>query len=126
MAGRKTCICRCSNPAFQAGEVLERIHAASVNPIDLKNRASLPIGPKLPGVLGRDFSGVVKLVSEGVDSFCVSDEVYGCAGRIRGLGGTFGEFIVCDPALITLASGSGRIAARGYPHMAAQVPAGRR
>lgn len=89
-------------PTPQTGEVRVRIHAASVNPIDLKIRAGLPIGPQLPGILGCDFSGVVDQVGEGVGSFRVGDEVYGCAGGVRGLGGTLAEFIVCDPALLAL------------------------
>ncbi|MFS8931377.1 zinc-dependent alcohol dehydrogenase family protein [Cupriavidus taiwanensis] len=89
-------------PVPQAGEVLIRIHAASVNPIDLKIRAGLPVGPQLPCVLGCDFSGVVEQVGEGTGSFRVGDEVYGCAGGVRGLGGTLAEFMVCDPALLAL------------------------
>lgn len=89
-------------PVPHAGEVLVRIHAASVNPIDLKIRAGLPIGPQLPGILGCDFSGVIEQVGEGLESFHIGDEVYGCAGGVRGHGGTLAEFIVCDPALIAL------------------------
>lgn len=89
-------------PTPQTGEVRVCIHAASVNPIDLKIRAGLPIGPQLPGVLGCDFSGVVDQVGEGVGAFRVGDEVYGCAGGVRGLGGTLAEFIVCDPDLLAL------------------------
>lgn len=89
-------------PTPQAGEVLVRIHAASVNPIDIKIRAGLPIGPQLPGILGCDFSGVIEQAGEGVESFHVGDDVYGCAGGVRGLGGTLAEFIVCDPALLAL------------------------
>jgi len=87
-------------PTPQPGEVLVRIHAASVNHIDLKIRAGLPIGPQLPGILGCDFSGVIEQVGDGVESFHVGDEVYGCAGGVRGLGGTLAEFIACDPALL--------------------------
>ena len=89
-------------PAPKAGEVLVRIHAASVNPIDLKIRTGLPVGPQLPAILGCDFSGVVEQVGEGVTSFRVGDEVYGCAGGVRGLGGTLAEFMVCDPVLLAL------------------------
>ena len=87
-------------PTPQPGEVLVRIHAASVNPIDLKIRAGLPIGPQVPGRMGCDFSGVIEQVGDGVESFHVGDEVYGCAGGVRGLGGTLAEFIACDPALL--------------------------
>ncbi|MCV3244145.1 NADPH2:quinone reductase [Mesorhizobium robiniae] len=87
-------------PTLEAGQVLVRIVAASVNPIDLKIRAGLPIGPSLPAIIGCDFSGVVEAVN-GAPGYEVGDEVYGCAGGVRGLGGSLAEFIACDPALLS-------------------------
>jgi NADPH:quinone reductase-like Zn-dependent oxidoreductase len=58
------------------GEVLIRVHAASVNPIDWKYRRGL--SPKdLPAVLGSDASGTVELSH--ADGFAEGDEVFGIA-----------------------------------------------
>lgn len=89
-------------PLLNENEVLVRIYASSVNPIDLKIRAGLPIGPDLPAVLGCDFSGIVEQVGQNVTSFKVGDAVYGCAGGVKGLGGTLAEFIACDPDLLAI------------------------
>ncbi|MFT5460982.1 MAG: NADPH:quinone reductase-like Zn-dependent oxidoreductase, partial [Myxococcota bacterium] len=61
-------------------DLLVRIHATSVNPVDAKvrsgtNRAVLP--PRLPWILGLDLSGVVEAVGSEVTEFAVGDAVYG-------------------------------------------------
>ncbi|ADD40597.1 NADP-dependent oxidoreductase [Stackebrandtia nassauensis] len=59
------------------GEVLVRVHAAGVNPVDPAARETgLYIG-KPPFILGWDVSGVVEEVGIGVTRFRVGDEVYG-------------------------------------------------
>ncbi len=61
-------------PEAKQGEVLIRIQAVSVNPVDYKMRAgNLPI--PLPDVLGRDVAGTVDAVGEGVVDFQAGDEV---------------------------------------------------
>jgi NADPH:quinone reductase-like Zn-dependent oxidoreductase len=65
-------------PEVGAGEALVRIAAASINPIDILERAGLtkdfnPI--KLPYVPGWDLSGTVVRVGPGVDGFSVGDKV---------------------------------------------------
>ncbi|UJR78952.1 NADP-dependent oxidoreductase [Sandaracinus amylolyticus] len=64
----------CPEPG--AGEILVRVHAASVNPIDWKIAAGA-YGLSLPRVAGHDFSGVVAGVGEGVAGFAVEDRVFG-------------------------------------------------
>jgi alcohol dehydrogenase len=81
-------------PSPGAGEVLVRIHAASINPIDFKTRqgkvkAILPY--RLPFILGSDLAGVVERVGAGVKDFRVGDEIYGRAGKLRI--GSFAEAI---------------------------------
>jgi NADPH2:quinone reductase len=62
-------------PEVKPGEVLIRIRAVSVNPVDYKMRAGhLPI--PLPDVLGRDVAGTVEEVGEGVTEFKPGDEVF--------------------------------------------------
>ncbi len=84
-------------PTAAAGEVLVRIAAASVNPIDTKiRRNGPPMAPELPGVLGCDFAGTVEALGEGVDSFAVGDAVYGSPGGVRGTCGTYAEYAAAD------------------------------
>ncbi|MGC4251966.1 MAG: zinc-dependent alcohol dehydrogenase family protein [Sphingobium sp.] len=87
-------------PSAVPGQLLIRIHASSVNPIDIKIREGLSVGPELPAVLGADLAGVVEAVGEGVEEFRAGDEVYGCAGGVKGLGGTLAEYIAADARLI--------------------------
>lgn len=66
------------DPAAGPGQVLVDIHAASVNGADWKVRKGsyAPI-TDLPYIPGRDFSGVVSAVGEGVTDLKVGDEVFG-------------------------------------------------
>ncbi|WP_368563768.1 NADP-dependent oxidoreductase [Pseudoxanthomonas sp. UTMC 1351] len=81
-------------PALRDKDVLIQIHAASVNPLDLKIRdgklkALLPY--RLPLILGNDLAGMVIRIGSGVRRFKPGDEVYARpdANRI----GTFAELI---------------------------------
>lgn len=67
-------------PEPQAGEVLVRVRAAGVNPVDYVSRAQpvpFTTGKGLPYILGWDISGEVVALGEGVTQFAVGDEVYG-------------------------------------------------
>ncbi len=66
------------DPVAGPGQVLVDVHAASVNGADWKVRAGsyAPI-TNLPYIPGRDFSGVVSALGEGVTNFKVGDEVFG-------------------------------------------------
>src|SRR6218665_3299562 len=65
-------------PVRNFGDVLVRVHAASINPIDLFTRAGvMPILGPAPIVPGGDISGVVEEVELGTTSFKVGDEVFG-------------------------------------------------
>jgi NADPH:quinone reductase len=84
-------------PGGRPGHVVVRVMATSVNPVDCKNRAQRrPISPDLPAVLHGDVAGVVEEVGDGVTRFRPGDEVYGCAGGVRGLGGALAEFMLAD------------------------------
>ncbi|PKU26139.1 zinc-dependent alcohol dehydrogenase family protein [Telmatospirillum siberiense] len=89
-----------AKPALKPGTVLLRIHAASVNPIDIKIREGLPIGPDLPAILGADLAGTVEAVAPDVQGFRPGDQVFGCAGGVRGHGGTLADYIVADARLV--------------------------
>src|SRR6476620_4157802 len=65
------------DPVAGAGELLVDIHAASVNAADWKMRAgNYAPASSFPYVLGRDFSGVVSALGEGVTDFKVGDPVF--------------------------------------------------
>ncbi|WP_381795999.1 NADP-dependent oxidoreductase [Streptomyces niveus] len=82
------------DPQVGADDVLVRIHAASVNPLDLKLRdgAFKTILPyRLPLILGNDFAGEVVQAGPAVTRFTVGDEVYARPDKDRI--GTFAELI---------------------------------
>lgn len=87
------------DPAAAAGEVVVDIHAASVNAADWKVRAGgyEPL-ETFPYVLGRDFSGIVNAVGEGVDDFAVGDPVFGVCDV--GQEGAYAEKIAIKAAII--------------------------
>jgi NADPH2:quinone reductase len=87
-------------PAIQAGKLLIRLAATSVNQIDIKIREGLPIGPDLPAVLGADVAGWVEAVGDGVIGFAPGDAVYGCAGGVKGHGGAMAEYMLADARLV--------------------------
>jgi NADPH:quinone reductase-like Zn-dependent oxidoreductase len=81
-------------PDAQADELLIRVAATSVNPVDYKIRQGkfpLVTAETLPITAGRDFSGIVELVGAPSFTLDVGDEVYGMPGFDRG---TNAEFIV--------------------------------
>ena len=92
------------HPAASAGQVLVRVHASGVNPLDTKIRAGKAAHAKqpLPAVLGLDMAGVVEEVGLGVTAFRPGDEVYGMVGGVGGLQGTLAEIVVANADLIAL------------------------
>lgn len=65
------------DPAPKDGEVLVRVSAVGVNPIDWKTRDVY--GHTLPFVLGQDFAGTVVSVGSKVTKFTVGDRLFGIA-----------------------------------------------
>jgi NADPH2:quinone reductase len=92
------------DPEAAAGEVLVRVHASSVNPVDYKVRTAGPegIAPALPAVLGCDIAGEIVALGEGVSDFKVGDAVYGCAGGVTGMPGAYAELFAADARLLAL------------------------
>ncbi len=83
-------------------QVLVKIHASGINPLDTKIRAGEGGHAKqpLPAVLGLDMAGVVVAAGPGVTVFQPGDEVFGMVGGVGGLQGTLAEFVAADAALI--------------------------
>jgi len=80
-------------PAIGPGQILVKVHATNVNPIDWKMREgqmTARYGSDFPMVLGWDCSGTVTEVGEGVDEFAVGDEVF--ARSDVGTGRCYAEF----------------------------------
>ena len=86
------------DPTAAAGQVVVDAFAASVNGADWKVRAGHYGKAAFPLVLGRDFSGVVSAVGEGVADLRVGDEVFGVleAGRE----GAYAEKIAIGAAIV--------------------------
>lgn len=81
-------------PTIGDDEVLVKIVASSVNPVDFKIRdgkLKLILDYPMPLILGNDLAGVVVKIGKNVSSFTIGDEVYGRADKDNM--GTFAEFI---------------------------------
>lgn len=92
-----------ADPVAGPGEVLVKVAAASVNPLDYKLRANGGVFAPDHGILGCDAAGEVVAVGPGVTEFAVGDIVYGCIGGVAGSGGTYAELIAADVRLLAKA-----------------------
>jgi NADPH2:quinone reductase len=90
------------DPTPGPDEVLIRVMASGVNPLDTKIRRGEAAHAKMapPAVLGIDMAGVVEAVGAGVDGFRVGDEVFGMTGGVGGLQGSLAELAAVDARLI--------------------------
>ncbi|MGY2238547.1 zinc-dependent alcohol dehydrogenase family protein [Pseudomonas gingeri] len=95
-------------PVPGAGQVLVRIKAAGINPLDAKIRAGQAGHARqpLPAVLGMDLAGVIEALGEGVSGWSVGDEVYGLATGIGGTQGSLAEFAAVDVRLLARKPGN--------------------
>jgi NADPH:quinone reductase-like Zn-dependent oxidoreductase len=87
------------DPVPGQGEVLVRVAAASVNPIDYKRRAGLTKDFYLmtfPGLIGVDVAGTVVKVGPGVEGFSVGDQVFAMADN------TYAELCVVKAAVLAM------------------------
>jgi NADPH2:quinone reductase len=81
-------------------DVLVRLHAAGVNPVDTKIRAKGPMLPDtLTAVLGCDGAGVVEAVGDSVTRFQPGDAVWYCHGGLGGTHGNYAEYAVVDESV---------------------------
>jgi NADPH:quinone reductase-like Zn-dependent oxidoreductase len=121
-------------PAPAAGEVLVRVHYASINPVDWKLQEAGRLS--FPAIPGGDFSGEVIALGSGVTDFACGDLVAGVVNQ-RERGGSYAEYltvptseIVRKPATFTMAEAAAyptvAIAAWRYLIQAADVQRGER
>ena len=90
------------DPIPGPNQVLVKICASGVNPLDTKIRAGKAAHAKqpLPAVLGLDMAGIVEEAGRNVTGFKPGDEVYGMVGGVGGLQGTLAELIAADRDLL--------------------------
>jgi len=89
-----------ARPDPQEGEVLVRVHAAGVNPVDWKFRSGMLkdfVPLTLPYVPGLDLAGVVEKVGAGVTEFQPGQEVFG-----RSPNGTYAEYTIAPAKTLAL------------------------
>jgi len=97
-------------PSPAAGQVLVRVRAAGVNPVDTYIRSGVhAVKPKLPYTPGLDAAGEVEAAGEGVTRFSAGQRVY-TAGSLTG---TYAELALCEesqchalPERVTFAQGA--------------------
>ena len=94
-------------PVPQADEILVKIHAFSINPMDIAGRMGA-LGTlftdkwSFPLVLGWDFSGVVVQVGSQITDFKVGDGVFGSAKTAHEANnGTYSEYVATDTTELT-------------------------
>ena len=89
-------------PVPGAGQVLVKVAASGVNPLDTKihkGEAAHARQPA-PAVLGLDMAGTVAAVGDGVTWFRPGDAVYGMTGGVGGVQGSLAEFVAVDARLL--------------------------
>ncbi|MDT7781605.1 MAG: hypothetical protein QOF58_24 [Pseudonocardiales bacterium] len=85
-----------AKPVPGAGQVLVKVGAAGVNPVDTYIRAGgYPALGEPPFTLGWDVAGTVEQLGEGVEGFAAGDEVYGLL-TWPGTGGGYAEYAVAN------------------------------
>lgn len=84
-------------PAVKEDEVLVRVKAIAINPVDYKVRANKDIlrriyGEQMPAVLGWDIAGIVETIGQNVTQFTAGDKVFGMV-NFPGTGSAYAEFV---------------------------------
>lgn len=84
-------------PQAASGQVLVKVSAVAVNPIDTYLRGGvIPATLKFPFIIGCDLAGRVEAVGANVQRFRVGDRVWGSNQGLLGRQGTFAEFAAVD------------------------------
>jgi NADPH2:quinone reductase len=87
-------------PVPHAGQVLVRVHATSINPLDYQvRRGDYADLVQLPAITGHDVSGVVEEVAPGVTTFSPGDEVWHTPQIFDGPG-SYAEYHVAAESII--------------------------
>ncbi|WP_172125180.1 zinc-dependent alcohol dehydrogenase family protein [Devosia sp. 919] len=87
-------------PVPLAGQVLVRVHATSINPLDYQvRRGDYRDLVQLPTITGHDVSGVIEEIGPGVAAFSAGDEVW-YTPAIFGGPGSYAEYHVADAGIV--------------------------
>ena len=92
-------------PLAGAGELLVKVIAAAINPVDwkvMRGDLRLVSGRRFPRFIGTDFAGAVAVVGAGVSAFKTGDAVFGTVNPVLGKRGGMAEFVVVRPSEIAL------------------------
>ncbi|SFW37807.1 zinc-dependent alcohol dehydrogenase family protein [Nitrosovibrio sp. Nv17] len=93
-------LCDVPKPVPQPGQVLVRVHATSINPLDYQvRRGDYPDSVQLPAITGHDVSGVVEEIGAGVTSFSPGDHVWYTPQIFDGPG-SYAEYHVAAESII--------------------------
>jgi len=85
------------NPTPGGRQLLVRLKAAGINPLDTKLRARGTYFPeRMPAILGCDGAGIVEAIGPEARQFKAGDAVYFCNGGIGGHPGTYAEYALVD------------------------------
>jgi len=89
-------------PQAGPGQVLVRVHASGLNPLDGKIAEGKAAHAQMPlnTILGIDMAGVVEAVGAGVSGFAQGDEVFAMSGGVGGNQGSLAEYQAVDAALL--------------------------
>ena len=92
-------------PAINENEVLIKVKAIGINPVDVKTRMGKGMAKRImedsPMILGWDVSGVIALTGSGVSQFKEGDEVFGMV-NFPGLGRAYAEYVAAPANQIAL------------------------
>ena len=83
-------------PEPKENEIVVRVHAAGVNPIDWKIREGY-LSAALPTIMGVDFSGVVESTGSGITKYRTGDSVF---GQVTDQSGSYAEYALTLEAYI--------------------------
>jgi NADPH2:quinone reductase len=87
-------------PEAGPGEVLVKVHATSINPLDFKIRqAGAWAGVHPPAIIGYDVAGTVVAAGPGAQDFAIGDRVY-YTPDVPGRGGSYAEYHVAREAIV--------------------------
>lgn len=84
-------------PTIDDDQVLIKVSAAGLNPVDTKIRSGAHVSCKslqLPAILGKDMSGIIESTGKNVQGFKSGDAVFGCIHN------TYAEYTVASPDAI--------------------------
>lgn len=97
-----------NKPVINDDQVLIKVMAVGINPVDTKVRAGtsgMSKIIKLPAILGWDVSGVIESAGKNVSEFIAGHAVFGCVG-FPGLGNAYAEFAISDPNVLAKKPGN--------------------